>query len=89
MPRQIQTLAETLAKGAPLTLTQCAEFLQISTRQVERLAKQGMPFFLIGKRSPRFVVADIQHWLTTTRPALERQSNGLHVKERREQRLHS
>lgn len=88
MSRPTISLIDALAAGCPLTKEQVAQFLQVSTRQVERLMREGLPHFLAGKRHPRFDVEAVKGWLYTKRPALQQISAGLHPKEQRANRLH-
>lgn len=87
MSRPTIPLNEALANQMPLTDLQIAEFLQVSLRQVSRLVAAGLPSYKVGV-SRRFDVHEVKQWLSQQRPALEKQSAGLHPKEQRENRLH-
>lgn len=51
---------------AVLNIKQVAEWLQVSVRTVERL---DVPFSLIGKRTKRFVAADVLAFLAARQVA--------------------
>ena len=53
-----------LAPDAVLTCAQVADWLQLTPRQVQRL---GIPFIDCGRRSRRYLVADVRAWIEARR----------------------
>ena len=52
------------ADDAILTVQQVSDWTQLSVRQIQRL---GIPYVDCGKRSRRYIAADVRRWLEARR----------------------
>jgi excisionase family DNA binding protein len=45
------------------TKRQVADYLQLTTRTIDRLMSKGLPHYKIGNQRTRFRISDVQEWL--------------------------